>query len=551
MVKRTPVMTQTNIGQPSLADTLLLAVEAEECRDSLKKFVVNAWMYVDPAPFTDGWCVDAICDHLTALTTGQIRFLLINVPPRHSKSTICSVLWPVWCWLHNPEDRFLCASYGLNLAIRDNLKKRNLIDSKWFQDRYGKDFKVVDSQGAIAFTRDKEFSLSENQNAKRFFVNDKMGYQLAVSVGSTTTGEGGSKLVIDDCHSATEAHSQAERDSAVTWFKETWSNRMNDASKDAMLVIGQRIHEEDVSGIILKERPDWIHLNLPAEYEPSRHCFTSIGWSDPRKNEGELLWPERFNQETLNRYKRDLGSIGFAAQYQQSPVPSSGGMFKQEWLRYFTETPEAYILQTSSGKKSILKSSVWEFGTSDLAISSKQTADYTVFCVWCVTNENDLLLLDMFRGRIDNAEQIRQLTLLHARHKCAYWKVETVAYQLSFFQQALRSGIPCREFKPTRDKVSRASTGSVWSENGKIYFREDAPYLSDIILEMLGFPRGAHDDFVDNIGMAADEVCAPRVPLSGEREPEVKSEPLLMQEILKQQVDPFSYIEKLYGGDWE
>ncbi len=608
MGKRTPVMTQSNM----LADKLLLVADAEECRDSLRQFVSSAWSNVDPSPFVGGWCIDAICDHLTALTTGQIRFLLINIPPRHSKSTICSVLWPVWSWLHKPDDRFLCASYSLNLAIRDNLKKRNLIESKWFQDRYGKKVKIADDGKIIEMLRGKEFILSPQQNAKRFFMNDELGYQLAVSVGSTTTGEGGSVLSIDDAHSASEAHSDADRESAITWFREVWSNRMNDASKDRMLAIGQRIHENDVSGVILRERPDWVHLNLPAEYEPSRHCVTSIGWSDPRREAGDLLWPERFNQATLDRYKRDLGVSGFAAQYQQTPSPSGGGQFKEKWFRYCSIEGDQYALQTPQGIRHVAVNDCWRFTVVDLAISTKQSADWTVIQTYDVTTQNELLLIDQIRGHFDNPEQQRLIRTTYFRLKPQFIQIESVAYQLALIQQlrdepveaggmvpspiqvgdflvrtgsmavldqTLRSlpgitafavkdeqgnyamhggcgvvrvqgdiyffrfacekqgyctivnsvfpedikrieqqarqkySIPIREYKPVRDKVSRASAPALLMENGKFFFLETLPDMHLIKTEYLQFPKGTNDDMVDCGGQAAEIIFVPRGPV--------------------------------------
>lgn len=569
-------------------DAMLYSAEAEEMRRSLKAFVLGAWPIIEPARYVDGWCVDAICEHLEALSRKQIRFLLINIPPRHSKSTICSVIWPTWGWLQNPSDRYLCASYSLNLAIRDNLKKRNLIDSPWFQNRYGKDFMVYTSTHQLKHQRD--FRLSDDQNAKRFFVNDKLGYQLAVSVGSTTTGEGGSHLIIDDAHAANEAHSDAERDSALTWFRETWSNRMNDAQRDIMLVIGQRIHEYDISGLILNERPDWTYLNLPAEYEPARRCFTNIGWSDPRTQPGELLWPERFDIVTLARYKRDLGSIGYAAQYQQSPVPASGGVFKRDWFRYFREASDTYILEKQAGPVAYLKSECWRFSVVDLAISSKQSADHTVVQTYDVTPQNDLLLIDQVRGHLDNPEQQRLIKTLYLHLKPLFFKVESTGYQLALIQQVrdtpVRPGdflvdvggpealqqtldqmgwinaslvqddrgnyiqieghyvvrvegdqgffryavekqgycrivrqighdlphamsIPVREYRPVRDKVSRASVAAIQMEAEKILFRKDADYLGDLLHEILMFPRGTHDDQVDCISSACDELTFP------------------------------------------
>jgi predicted phage terminase large subunit-like protein len=536
------------VQSQSIADLLLRTVEAEEMRRSLKQFVVNAWRFVDPAPFVDGWCINAICEHLTALSVGQIRFLLINIPPRHSKSTICSVLWPVWGWLQNPAERFLSASYSLDLSTRDNLKKRNLIDSQWFQERYGQDFNLTTDTHALEFTRESDFSLSKEQNAKRLFMNNKLGYQMATSVASSATGHGGSVLIIDDVHAADEAHSDVERETATTWFRETWSNRMNDANKDKMLVVGQRIHEEDVSGIIKKERPDWICLNLPAEYEPHRKCFTSIGWEDPRKEEGELLWPERFSLETLARYKRDLGSIGFSAQYQQSPVPSGGSQFKREWFRYFAETDQAYILETDGGTRSILKSQCNEFATVDLAISSKQSADYTVFALWAMTPEHDLILFDLVHAHMSNLDQLKQIRLLYQQYPRVYFKIERTGYQLALIQQSLAEGIPCREYHPIHDKVSRASTASIWMENSKFYFRKNASWLNDVETELLHFPRAAHDDIVDVVSMAADEAVSSAVPLSGDETDEEEASDSI-QITVPTHNDPFAWASQHGWGD--
>jgi predicted phage terminase large subunit-like protein len=562
--------------QSSHVDQLSLIKEAEKCRDSLKLFVSKAWSNVDPSPFVDGWCIDAICDHLTALTTGQIRFLLINIPPRHSKSTICSVLWPVWSWLHKSEDKFLCASYNLNLAIRDNLKKRNLIDSKWFQERYGQTFKLATDAQMIKFLRDREFTLSHYQNTKRFFLNDKLGYQLAVSVGATgTTGEGGSVLLIDDPHSATDAHSDVERESAVTWFREVWSNRMNDANKDSMLVIGQRIHENDVSGIILKERPDWIHLNLPAEYEPLRHCFTSIGWSDKRKIEGELLWEERFSKETLERYKRDLGPFGYAAQYQQSPTPTTGGIFDQRNERVFEENHDTYFLHTPLGIKPVRKSDCEIFMTVDPAISEKQSADYTVIGTWAKTPLRDLLLLNVRRGHWGHAEQQDEIEEEFNESEAEYVAVETVAYQSALFQDLMMKGIACLPFTPKSDKVTRSTGASIWHRNGKMYLPVEAHWKEVYQKELYKFPRAPKDDQVDMTSLAgiavrsrgplSDDVTDDEIPQAAESTgglipltaPLKSSDEFTLEvakEILRQSekpIDPFEWADRHdYGGDW-
>jgi predicted phage terminase large subunit-like protein len=276
------------------------------------------------------------------------------------------------------------------------------------------------------------------------------------------------------------------------------------------VIVGQRIHEQDVPGYVLRERPDWEHLNLPAFFEPSHRCTTAIGWTDPRQQEGDLLWPERFSRATLEGLKRDLGTSGFAAQYQQTPVPSGGGQFKEEWLRYSKQQGDYYLLQTPAGDKPIAIKDCWRFIVVDLAISSKQEADYTVIQTWAVSPEKDMLLIEQLRGRYDNPEQQKILQLAYQRHAPDFLCIESVSYQLALIQQLLLQGIPCCEYKPIKDKVSRASTAAIYMEAGKIYFDMTLPELAEIKMELLHFPKYRHDDIVDSCSMAADIVSMPR-----------------------------------------
>jgi predicted phage terminase large subunit-like protein len=512
-------------------------------------FVKDAWHVVEPStPFVDGWHLHAIGDHLTAVTNGEIKKLLVNMPPRHCKSTLISTFWPVWSWLSNPSIRWLCSSYALSLAIRDNRKCRLLIQSPWFQERYG-----------------YIFQFSGDQNVKGRFENNKRGYRLAVSVGSAATGEGGDILLCDDPHPLKEAVSDLKRENALTWFKETWSTRLNDRNTGAMVTVGQRIHQEDVSGYLISQK-DWVHLNLPAEFESARKCSTILGWSDPRKEEGQLLWSERFSKKILLEIEDDIKTLAYATQYQQNPVPAGGYIFKQDNERHFVDAGDAYLLETPGGIKPVLKSDCWLFGTVDLAISSKQSADYTVICIWAVTPARDLLLLHMIRGHWTHPEQQAKIKQLNYQYRPDYFSIENVAYQLAIIQDLLAEGIACREYRPTKDKVSRASSASVWHAAGKMYFLKNAPWLIALQEEMYFFPKAKHDDIVDNESMACDIVRA-RGPLSDdiyeeiveEKQPDIipLTTPLQGEDnnmpvvipIIQKQVDPFVWIGTHGGWD--
>lgn len=515
----------------------------------LSAFIREAWHVVESGrPYVHGKHIDAIAEHLTAVTNGEIKRLLVNMPPRHGKSTIITVIWRMWSWLQHPEHRWLCASYALSLAIRDNLKCRRIIESNWFQEHYG-----------------YRFQLAPDQNQKMRFENTKGGYSLVTSVGASATGEGGDCLLIDDPHSIDEKTSDTMRLAALGWFQDTWYTRRNDPIQSSMVVVGQRIHDKDVSGYILSgdTGEEWTHLNLAAEYEHGYHCKTffmdgSLRWQDWRSAPGELLWPSRFPKTMLEQAKQRHGALGYAALYQQQPVPSTGGLFKESWFRYFEETEEAYILHCSSGDKSFLKSDCWKFGTGDLAISSKQTADYTVFCVWAVTPDMRLLLLHVFRDRIDNATQLRTLKSLHVQYDPDFWKIESVAYQLAFLQQAISEGLPCREYRPVKDKVSRASTASVFQENERVFHLKGASWGTDCRSEMLVFPLGAHDDFVDNNSMATEEIALSGLPSWAEesestlqQEEESHGSSVAFQKTPQAQIDPFAWAARFDdGGEW-
>jgi predicted phage terminase large subunit-like protein len=464
---------------------------------SLYAFTREAWAVLEPAtPFVDGWHIEAICDHLEAVTSGQIKRLLINIPPRHMKSTLVSVMWPVWAWLSEPSTRWLCASYALSLAIRDNRKCRLLIQSPWFQARYG-----------------ELFHLSSDQNAKSSFENDRRGYRLAVSVGSAATGQGGDLLIGDDLHAIDEKESDAARESALDWFDTTFSTRLN-SEHGAIVVVGQRIHEQDISGHIL-EQGGWEHLCLPAEFDPQRRCHTpTLDWSDPRRDEGELLWKHRFSRETLENQKRNLGVLGYSALYGQRPVPPGGYIFNQSYERLFTLSPEgdAYLLITPGGVKSVLVTRCQLLTTSDVAVKEKESAAYTVFATWAITPDHDVLLLDVVRDHWSipkQKEQGRQVyrTWVCDRYTALYF--EDVGYQSAIGQDLLVEGIPCLPFYPTGDKVQRAGGAAIWMEAGKVYFKKGAPWLEDWRNEIYHFPKWAHADQVDTLSMVCMIVRAP------------------------------------------
>lgn len=287
---------------------------------SLSGFIEEGWHVLEPNKlFVPNWHIDLICDHLEAITHGKFlemglpNRLLVNVPPGTMKSLIISVFWPAWEWgpMRLPSMRFINTSYSDTYVVRDSRRMRDLVMSPWFQALWGDHVEL-------------------KRSGERSFSNTRTGSRDGVPFGSLTGGRG-DRLVIDDPHSTETAESDAERRRTVRIFLESVPLRVNDARESAIIVVMQRLHPKDVSGIIKEKKLDYIHLNLPMEFEADNRCVTPLG-EDPRTEEGELLFSERFPRDVVERDKKSLGSYGTAGQFQQRPAPREGGLFKRHWF---------------------------------------------------------------------------------------------------------------------------------------------------------------------------------------------------------------------------
>jgi hypothetical protein len=318
------------------------ALLTEMCERSFLSFIETFWPFVEPStPFVSGWAIEAICDHLEAVSNGEITRLLINVPPGFMKSMSTNVFWPAFEWgpLNKPATRYVTAAYASALTERDNVRFRQVISSPLYRKLWG-----------------HRFAPSKEQFNIVQVANDRTGWKLASSVTGVGTGARGDRVLIDDPNSVKDAESDVVRQSTNQWFTEVVPTRLSSPEKSAIIVIQQRTHEDDVSGIIIQKELEYDHLMIPMEYDPARHCTTSIGWQDPRgtyddedgfadpygdplpENEryeqlGVLAFPERFPLTVVERDKRIMGPYASAGQFQQSPSPRGGGIFKEEWWR--------------------------------------------------------------------------------------------------------------------------------------------------------------------------------------------------------------------------
>lgn len=445
---------------------------------SLSHFIRNAWHVVEPAnPYIHGKHIDAITQHLEACVTGSIRNLLINVPPRHAKSLICSVFFPAWLWIQKPETRYLFSSYALQLAIRDSRKTRMLIESPWYQSQWGNRFKLCD-----------------DQNAKSRFENNKSGARLCAAVDSAATGEGGSFLIVDDALNSIDAYSVTARETVIRWWDTTMSTRLDNQKTGVKIVIMQRLHDNDLSGHLIK-RGGYEHLVLPAEFV-SKKPATSIGWTDWRTEPGELLWSEKIGKSELDELKIVLGD-GYEGQFQQDPVPAGGNIFKSEWWKYYSESPQDV-------KRIII--------SADTAFKTGSQADYSVMIVAAET-ATGIYIIDVYRQRVEYPELKRALTNLVDRYNPNVVIIEDKASGQSLIQDLKKSTIiPTIPIRVDSDKLSRAHTATSTIKSGNVYLPEKAPWVYEFTTELERFPSADHDDQVDALTQLINWLTANRRP---------------------------------------
>jgi predicted phage terminase large subunit-like protein len=294
-------------------------------RGGLYAFVRYFWAVLEPGTkFREGWAIEAMCEHLEAVTFGEITKLLINVPPGFMKSLLTDVFWPAWEWGPQGLDhiRYVAFSYSSSLTERDNGKFAVLLNSPEFKAMYPDIDLVLDGAKKVS--------------------NTKHGFKLATSVGGVGTGERGDRVILDDPHNVKESESELVRRETIRWFRESMSSRLNDMENGAKVVIMQRVNEEDVAGEIITTMDGWCHLLIPMEYvwslgEDGGPPTTDTGWSDPRWREtpqecdGELAWPEHFPERIIPTMKSDAGPFAWASQYQQTPKMRGDAIFEQEW----------------------------------------------------------------------------------------------------------------------------------------------------------------------------------------------------------------------------
>lgn len=434
--------------------------------------------------------LDALCNALEAVERGEIERLMVFMPPRHGKSEVVSKKFPAWYLGRNPDNEVVIVSYQADLAYDFSKIARETL-REWGPELWGVEIDPT------------------SRSVSRWGIDGRRGGLKATGVGGPLTGRGGHMAIIDDPHKNwQEAVSKRIRDNIWDWYRSTFRTRL--APGGAIVIVMTRWHEDDLAGRLLRqgdEQGEWTVIEFPAYAGDN----DSLG-----RSPGEVLWPERFDKEAIDAFRRDLGGYMFAALYQQKPRPDEGSLFKRSWFRYFREEDGVYVLVTGDGAKRVPKDSCWVFQTVDPAATESDRSDYFVAATWAVTKDRDLLLLDVFRERAETTKHIPIIRSLYERWRPSFQGVEKKTYGLNIIQAARREGLPIRPLPADVDKVSRARPVSARYEIGAVYHKQGAPWLDDWEAELVAFPHGAHDDQVDVAAYAGIEIAQGGTPAVAE-----------------------------------
>lgn len=459
-----------------------------DCEESLLRFVEYMWPVLEPAtPFVPGKPVDAICDHLEAVSDGRITRLLINVPPGSMKSLLTCVFWPAWEWTTKPHLRYATFSYSAVLTERDNIKFRMLVQSDRYQRFWGSEAK----------RKDARFILDQTGVTK--VSNNRTGEKFASSVKGTSTGARADRVVLDDPHSTKEAESAAVRETTTEWFLTGMSNRLNDMKRSAIVVIMQRVHEDDVSGVILAEELGYCHLMIPAEFEEDRAFENEVGWVDWRTYEGEPFWPDRFDPKDFFVQKKR--AYAWAGQYQQRPEPKGGGILKRDhWQAWTSPMMPAFTFIVAA------------VDTAHTEDRENDPSALTIWGVWEHKGQPSVMLISAWHDHVT----INRLVKVTAAY-CRNFKVHRLLIENKANGHALEQELQRMYLHEDKtwgvtmvdprkhggDKVARVHAVQHLFEDGLVWAPFDREsgmpiaFADKVIEECAKFPRGSHDDLVD------------------------------------------------------
>lgn len=453
-------------------------------RQDLGFFIQRVFMTIRPGvQYHHSWHIDAIAWHLKQVAEGNIKRLIINMPPRNLKSICASVAFPAWLLGRRPNCQFVCASYAQSLSTDLHNMFRTIVTAPW----YARAFPGMRQNG--------------QKNTGQEFRTDKGGGRLATSVEGSVTGRGADFIVLDDPLQPMEAFSDAMRIKVNQWYDSGLYTRLNEKSQGAIILVMQRLHADDLTAHLLRQG-GWTVLELPAIAEEDASIPIGDGRCHRRKA-GDILHPEREDASVLAEIKRTIGPYQFDAQYQQRPVLIDGDMIRLSWFRRYDSAPQC------SDDCTVVQS--W-----DTASKTGEINDYSVCTTWMI-KEDKWYLLDLFRAKLEFSALKRAAAELASKYAPHSLLIEDRGSGTQLIQELRQTGegfaIP---INPEGDKQMRAYNVTGQMAGGRVYLPRAAHWLADFESEIAAFPGGVHDDQVDSMtqfmGWAFEsEANAPRI----------------------------------------
>ena len=448
-------------------------------RSDIPSFLAKVFIELNPGvPFAGNFHHEAMAAALMEVMSGNCKRLNISVPPRYLKSITASVAFPAFVLGHNPAKRIICVSYSQGLADKHSRDCRATMESDWYHRLF---------PGTCLST-----------STESHLVTTARGERFATSVGGTLTGLGADIIIVDDPLKPQDAYSEVARRAAREFYSGTLLSRLNDKNTGAIINVAQRLHPDDLTGLMLEEK-GWKNLSLPAIAETDEIIPLMNGRSHLRR-QGDVLHPERESKSLLDRIKANLGSAVFEAQYQQNPLPADSDLIRRAWFRTYADVDFA-------GGRSIEVVQSWDVATSD-----KETADWSVCTTWWV-KDDVYYLIDVFRARLRYPDLKRKIVSLAQTYGCTCVLIENKGTGQALIQELQESGpiypIP---ITPVHDKITRLAANTAVIEAGRVRLPMAAPWLEDFFAEVLRFPYGPHDDQVDSMSQVLSYMETRRFP---------------------------------------
>ena len=443
-------------------------------RSDFGTFVEKCFLHVTGGEeYFHNFHIDAISHQVNEILAGRVKRLIVNIPPRNLKSVCFSVALPAFLLGLKPNTNIVCVSYSQDLADPLGLACLNVMQSDWYKELF------------------PATKISNKAASKSDFRTTKQGGRLATSIEGTLTGKGGDVIIIDDPSKADDSANDNRLKKVINWYTGTLQSRLNNQNTGVIVLVMQRLHENDLTGFLLDGHDNWIHLKMPAiaTEDETWNCGDYIH----ARKKGEALHPERESIEGLEIRRKALGEYNFSGQYQQEPAPLEGGLVKRDWLKYYDTKelpfkPDCIILS-------------W-----DTACKTGDNNDFSVCTTWYIktANPRKYYLQNVYRGKLEYPNLLNKVIDDYRMTKChnpdtpVAVLVEDSASGTPLLQELIKMDILVHTVRSSVDKKTRLMVATPFFERGQVLLPKQAPWLDEYISELLKFPNSKFDDQVDS-----------------------------------------------------